>query len=311
MPSILWWPDTERMTAGNLMTRVLYLVIVLQMLPIAARAEINGGESINWWVADSDWIVRGTLTEVWTSKTASGTAWNKASVKVRETLKGKEIRHATFNVGQRDGGDAATAMKAAETEILFFLTGKGVEITDQRGLGVADVSLRNRWGRASFVTLDGKPTTQVFTTDFNLLKKQDEILTAARNAVKLQAMHDKPPEHMVDVPFSSPAHQALYAGSSVYHVVAADASLQEHARKWIESPDVEIRQTGVRSLQYFKSDKNIELLKPLLNDPGFWTTTDGDARNRRRIYAVRKATYQTLQKWGIEAEKPVVEEPLP
>ena len=293
------------------MMRTHHLTFVLLLgLPAGACAEINGGESINWWAADSDWIVRGTLTEVWTTKTASGTAWNKASVKVSETLKGKHIHHATFSGGQRDGGEAAVAMKAAGTEMLLFLSGKGVETTGERGLGIADVALRNQWGRASFVTLDDKPATHVFTTDFKLLKKHDEILTAVRDAVKVQAMHDKPAKHTVNVPFSTPAHQVLYAGSSVFLVVAADASLEAHAHRWIKSTDVEQRATGVRSLQHFKSEENIERLQPLLADPGFWTSSDGDGRNKRRVYAVRGAAFETLRTWGVEVEKPVVEEPL-
>lgn len=61
---------------------------------------------------------------------------------------------------------------------------------------------------------------------------------------------------------------------------------------------------------HFKSDQNIELLKSLLNDPDFSTTSTGDGQNRRRVYNVRQSAFDVLQSWGIKVEKPVVEESL-
>ncbi len=285
------------------------VAFALLLVPSIAQAEINGGESIDWIVADSDLIVRGTLTKVETKRGDGQVVWETATVKVNETLKGEQVTHATFIVRHLGTEDVASARKERKVELLFFLVGSERYVDDDRGYGVTELALRNRWGRHSYFRLDDNPATGVFTTDFKVLKKRDDILIAVRNAVTAQAMYDKPKEFTVDVPFSTEAFQSLWAGSSVYLVVPADARLEKQAHKWVESKGVLLRQQGVLALEHFKNAKNIELLKSLLNDPGFWTTSTGDGRNLR-VFGVRKSAYEILLEWNVEVAKPTIEVPL-
>lgn len=89
--------------------------------------------------------------------------------------------------------DVASALKEREVEILFFLVGSGRYVSDDRGYGVTNLALRKRWGVPSFVRLNDKPPRAIFTSDFRVLKKRDEILTTVRNAVKVQAMRGTAP----------------------------------------------------------------------------------------------------------------------
>lgn len=285
-------------------------IVVGILRPSTVHAEVMGGESIDWIVADSDLIIRGTLTTVETKRGKGQVVWETATVKVNETLKGEKVKHATFVVRHFGFEDVASALKERKTELLFFLVGSGRYLSDDRGYGVTDLALRKRWGVPSFVRLNDKPAKDVFTTGFRVLKKRDDVLTSVRNAVKAQAMHDKPKEHRVDVPFSTEVFQSLYAGSSVYLVVPADVRLEGHAQEWVKSKDILMRQQGVLALKYFQTKENIKLLKSLLDDPGFWTTSTGRGQNRKRVYGVRQSAYEILREWDVEVEKPVIEVPL-
>jgi len=87
-------------------------------------------------------------------------------------------------------------------------------------------------------------------------------------------------------------------------VVPVDSALEGLARKWVRSEDLDLRRDAVRALGHFENDENIALVRKMLDDPGFYIS------GASRIYDVRKAAYAVLQKWGVDAAEPIVEEPV-
>ena len=284
------------------------VALVLSFLSAStSNAEIIGGESLEWIVADSDLIVRGRITDVQTKKAGGQVVWETATVQVEETIKGPKSNLATFAVRHFGSGEAPSVWKQENVELLLFLVGSKRYVPDDRLYELTDLALRKRWGIPSFVRLNDKPKKGLFTINFKVLKKRDDILHAVRKATNALKKLPKPKEHQVDVPFSSPVFQTLWGGSSVYLVVPVDRRLEQVAHGLIKSDDVLSRVQGVRALEPFKSDDNIRLLKSLLGDTAFWITSDGDGKNRRRILAVRKAAYEILRGWKVDVEQPEIE----
>ena len=88
------------------------------------------------------------------------------------------------------------------------------------------------------------------------------------------------------------------------------------AQAWCKARSPDDRGTGAWILQNFKSDQNIALLKSLLDDPA----TDESAQYastgpngqlelvyRKKVFAVRQAAFESLQKLGVHVPKPVLE----
>jgi hypothetical protein len=76
----------------------------------------------------------------------------------------------------------------------------------------------------------------------------------------------------------------------------------------------EYRAEGASALQYFRSRRNIALLKSLLNDSSYWEiryAPAGTSNMVNRIYAVRQNAYDVLRGWGVEEPKPVTSEIVP
>lgn len=85
-------------------------------------------------------------------------------------------------------------------------------------------------------------------------------------------------------------------------------ALEKMARQLIQSNDP----SGIEALGCFKSPKNIRLLKRFLNDTNFYDTTIQNCPwINKRIYRMRQAAYEVLNKWGVNVPKPVCEERLP
>lgn len=85
-------------------------------------------------------------------------------------------------------------------------------------------------------------------------------------------------------------------------------TLETMARQLIRSNDV----NGIRALGYFKSAKNIRLIKPFLNDTNYYDTWIQNCPwVNKRIYGMREAAFQVLTNWGVKFPKTVWEERLP
>ncbi len=91
--------------------------------------------------------------------------------------------------------------------------------------------------------------------------------------------------------------------------VPADQHLEKRALDVVRSENPHQRGEGVEALVYFKSDENIGLVKPLLNDPEVtYSRLGADGKPVERFYGVRYSAYRTLKAWGIAVEEPVVRE---
>ena len=289
------------------MHRLLLLLIFLLLWSQSVHAELMVGESLEWIVADSDLIVRGKIAKVEPFNDEQQTAWEEATVQVNETIKGTTTEPLTFLVRCVGITEKPSQWQREGVELLLFLVKSKRYDSLDPDYGKTDFALR-LWGAdCSFIPLNNNPQAGLFTMDFNVIKERDDILKAVRSAA-LYRPADRPTEHRVEVPFESEVYQTLYSGSGVQLVVPADERLETRAQQWLKSEDPEARQQGAVALRLFKSPEHIDLLRPLLSDPAFLTTTRGKVKTR--VYYVREAAFKSLSAWDVDVEMPVIEVPV-
>lgn len=101
-----------------------------------------------------------------------------------------------------------------------------------------------------------------------------------------------------------------WRGSIDYLEVPVTPALEQMGKQLVRSNDWQSREEGIKVLGCFKSAKNVQLLKPFLNDSNYVDSTSV-VWLHWRIYYPRKAAYDVLTNWGINVPEPVWNEDLP
>ncbi|PHS03245.1 MAG: hypothetical protein COA78_18730 [Blastopirellula sp.] len=156
---------------------------------------------------------------------------------------------------------------------------------------------------------------EIMTADFKLLRNPEPVLKAARETIRRMPTAIK---RINTVRLSVPHKiiigtqwQKYYGtGGHLMLTVPADERLEKRAQAYIRSESYMKRYEGIQALRYFKSDKNITLVKTLLKDPGITRNYSPGVKEEpgteTTIYAVRSIAHQVLRSWGVEVEKPVI-----
>lgn len=145
----------------------------------------------------------------------------------------------------------------------------------------------------------------VFTRDFGELTDPAAILKHVETYARTIPAGWQKKHVIVDLPFDTPAHKKLYARSSVFFTLPADAALEGDGRRWCKSKNPDERNRGVRALAAFPNEENIKILKGLLTDDAYSTGSG------KKSYYIRARAYNVLRDLGVKVERPVLEEPAP
>lgn len=153
---------------------------------------------------------------------------------------------------------------------------------------------------------------EVMTAEMQLLRDPAAVIQAARAAVhRLPANVQRVHTFELIVPREVVAETRWLAsyrtGGHLRLSVPVDEQLQRRAQAALRSDDPLRRPEGIRALAYFKTDENIALVKPLIEDPHFFFHS-ADGRTGERYYASRHAAYQTLKAWGLDVPAPIYRE---
>jgi len=267
---------------------------VLLLLAAMSAAEIRVENSVEWSVTDSDLVVRGRIVDV----KAAGENQRRVTLKVEETLEGEPQEQVEFIVAA-DEADR-------KTEMVCFLVRSARLSEDDRDLKEAPWALQSSGG---LVALEGEKKWGLTDRESNDHATRDAMLAAIRRAVRAmprRIARSLAVEHPV-----VPNENAVFG--TQYLIVPVDAWLEAQARKMLEHEKPEWRVKGVRILRYFRSERNIELIKALLKDeahtsvslPGGWSVLDHkDGENL--VYPVRVAAYRVLRDWREPVTPPVM-----
>jgi hypothetical protein len=303
----------------------------LLLMPARTHAYMVTGESIEWVLATSERVVVGKAVSVDSIKGLHGKAFQAVTIAISRTLKGKAAERETFVLP----GDIARsyALQWIEDggERLFFLNRNEPEeipIPADKPAWALRTS-----GRIPSAVLLGKSnenrreTMRVFTCDFDMLTDKDAILNFVEKTVKAMPKNVTPKSYTLETPGESAASIELSGGSAVLLVVPMDAKLETRGQEWCKSKAADERQPWSKSeaanerykgaliLRNFKSDRNITILKSLLDDPAnteAWKYSGGPEKPglqlvyRKTAYYVRQAAYTSLNKLGVKVAKPLL-----
>jgi hypothetical protein len=292
------------------------------VVPSRANAVIVVADSIEWVIADSDRVVAGNVVSVERVAGPGEKPFEVATVEVSKTFKGEHVPRVTF-ILRNYNGSAVDDWLADGIPLLFCLVNRD---RAKDGLSLPegfDWVLRDDGNEHSAVLL-GKPkrhwthTIRVVTRDFNVLTDPSEILNAAEAASEAHPKRWEGGSTPLEVPDDTPAMKELWCRSAVYLIVPLDDELERSARRWCNSDRPGLRFQGARVLRLFNNERNVKLLKALLQDPSFFLAPPEAPPNPGqgtgstvpvRHYSVRKEAYDSLQALGVDVDPPVFEEP--
>lgn len=303
-----------RRTPSPHVIALAFLTLLLPAAPAApAAAEITVGESLDWLVLSRPHVavaaVAGSDVEV---DAGDGWAYLTIRYRVKQAVKGEPPAESSLRRPAGAPKDAEAIRQGAPGEGAEFL----LFFDDQKRINYAINLDRpgDRWHTAAFAT------------DFRVLKDRKAIMAVVEKRVA-QLKVDPPKEPLpanaaniftppdrflrLDVPFDTPAHAALFAGSSAYLIVPADPEFKAKLLEQIRDPSPRERARAAALLGAYRGEETVGALKSLLNDPErtqIVTTVmlaTGEKRDRKvTVYPVRQAAYDTLRRLGADVPKP-------
>ena len=225
----------------------------------------------------------------------------------------------------RDGHDATIAIEETVKQHLYTVEPhRGLSLHIPRPASVV-ANWKERTCRLLIAYHDYAPqetiiielvpdTLEVMTADVTLIRDPEVVIRLARAATtRLPANVKRVHTFDLEVPrkiIAGTRWEPYYnTGGHLRLSVPVDQHLEMRSLDYIRSENAERRGEGARALAYFKSDKNLQIVKSLLDDPAvtYSQPADGD-KVGERVYGVRHAAYETLKTWRIDAKQPVVRE---
>src|SRR5262245_24543070 len=134
----------------------LLLPLPALLCPAGARAEVIVGESLEWMIADSERVVRGTVVGVDSTPGQGAVVWDRVTFRVEETLKGDRADEVTFLVRRLGDENVLLNWRTDRVEVLVGLVQAERYRRDDPGYGRAPWTLRVHGGDWSAVRLNDK-----------------------------------------------------------------------------------------------------------------------------------------------------------
>jgi hypothetical protein len=257
------------------------------------------------------------------------------TVKVDEVLKGKSIRTLELVQETWAGDKRFEQWGEHHTSFVWFNEGDITKSTTWSNLQGID-GQTNKWntirlGEPVPAESHSSSDSPIYAQDFTRVTDPKDLVARVR---KLAKDRSDPSRVHTFRPVWPPERDNGWASLSV----PVNASLEKTGRRMIESPDEflsrevvstetnaeqravylnwierernEVRKEGINALQYFRSPANIKLVKPFRENPSYQLYRFEDGRLVRK-FELRKAAFDTLQKWEMDAGRVVLEEDVP
>jgi len=274
--------------------------LLIPLLPATGQPLFTTAETLDWMIADSDVIIRGTIEAFERTRTKRRVAWDTVTVNVDETLKGCQEDSRVFTFRNQIYLDAIEQWREGSQEVLVFLVvSDRLELMgsnpDQKRVGRYPLTPRFiSVGRQAIIPLSGEEkdgVTPIHTIDLNSLSSSSEILEYTREGIRATDERSVPTSHTVRWP--------KLGAEIVDRLVPISAKLEGEAIKWVHEKDPLLREVGAKALQHFPSAENVSILKQLLHDPAYSTVSERYGQmdvELARDYYVRQAALASLQK---------------
>lgn len=287
--------------------------LALTLMPRPARAELAVADSIEWIALDSDLVVRGRLVAVKAfPRDRQGYRWSRVTLRVGEMLRGAMPRSRQLVFSVREGAQRSRWAKLPGDVLVFLVWPSRVKDLPASLAQLPTVRRSRSYDGWPVLDLQKLPKAAALGRDFRLYKSGAALLAGLRktlNSARLPA--GKLKSVTVDAPFGSEVARALYGGSAVWLVLPLDATTVSAARRWLGEKGIHRRLDAVKVLRQVRSPAHRKLLRGLLADKDYYSTTRGAGHPKRCVYAVRKAARDALRAWGEHVGKVVIETSCP
>ena len=318
-----------------------FAAAILLLPPIGLAQVTQTQSSVEWLVAQSDTIVRGTVVAHTPVPLPDQRGWNRVTVQVEETILGAPSSKEEFTTWSCTLSDEIAGWQSSRQQLIFFLTRnkqRKEDFTRDTKAASLPTNLVSAACPYAIELTKAKKETSVqrsrppfFSLDLTLLKTPDDILKAVHNAVRDQRAKPAQRSHSVEI---SHFMAELTGPSADINLVKVpiDKRLKKAARRWITNPDELLqpvnfklakdkaeldewknwersfmRMHGIRALRYFKSDENVALLRGLLSDPSTeGEFPDDDLAPLKNVYFIRREAYKVLKEWRTDVAQPVL-----
>jgi hypothetical protein len=289
-----------------------------------ARAEPIVAESLETILAASDRVVVGKVSNIEDVLDSQHKQYQVLTVEISKTIKGSTEKTVSFVMPAYIERLYATQWREEGIPIIFCLkanNGKRVPFSGDRFKWV----IRDD-GNGSCTILLGKSKNYwtgckpAFTCNFDVLTEPRALLEFVESTVKVQRNEPITHYYSVAVPGgSAAAEQLANPWSRNWLIVPVDKKLEALGLTRCASKSPIYREEGAKIVGHFKSDKNIKILKTLLEDSStsdctlHQTVPGKEALQlvyRKKVYSVRKAAFESLQMLGVNVDRPVLEELL-
>lgn len=275
------------------------LLASLMALAIAdsSRAEIRVASSVEWLACGSEAVVIGKITRIATTKGEGEVVYQDCTVQVDEVLKGdvkgKELLFCLRSLPPHPSGKDFMNSKKG---VLFFLI-KSKDHGPEHHLDNMYVPTSYR-EPLSIIELSRLPG-DTYGKGMTILSDDKELLKAVRTWAESKTLHSV----QAEVPYASPIHARLYAGSACFLVVPAEDKHRQQFLKMAKSERPWDRQRAAAELYKFPGDETEAALRELLQDKteNVWQFS-ADTISKVE-FGVRTAAHGSLKKMG----KPVPE----
>lgn len=281
--------------ASRITSVALLFVAALALLATApAQARILEAplqfSSLEWLVAESGAIVRGTIVDIETDH-----SWHIVTLEVRETLKGAKAERVRF-IAPKCFEPADTSLlnaKENKTEQVWILNRHsahpavtsarraiGGQTPDREGmlarhkLDLYAPSVPGRPGAPALpaIALTGEQPLAFFTIDLRVLKDPQEMVKAIRTAIA-EPVTASGRSFALEAPIETAKKTGFHRMKNLV-LMPVDRRLEAFAQNLVLSPakhGPELRLEGVKALRLFPSEKNLAIVRVWLDDP---TATD-------------------------------------
>lgn len=287
--------------------------LALTLLPPAARAELAVADSVEWIALDSNLVVRGRLVSVKAfPRDRQGYRWSRVTLRVGEMLRGTMPPGMQLVFSVREGAQHNRWTKLRGDVLVFLVRPARVKDLPASLSKLPTVRRSRSYHGWPVLDLQKLPKAAALGRDFRLYKSGAALLAGLRktlNSARLPA--GKLKSVTVDAPFASEVARALYGGSAVWLVLPLDAITVSAARRWLGGKNIHRRLDAVKVLRNLRSPAHRKLLRGLLGDKDYYSTTRGAGHPKRCVYAVRKAARDALRAWGEHVGKVVIETSCP
>jgi hypothetical protein len=274
-------------------------ILSLTVVPLAvAQPIIAGTNAIETTVINADYVFVAKIIDFRAPQPGDDRGQMEAIIEIQETIKAEQFRDEPYdklNINLPHRAEQIQAWKIGAHPMLIALT----SFQDEQNTAIE---------------LDPE-SLEVMTADLQLLRDPEAVLQAARAAVHRLPANVR---RVHTFRIIAPKELAALTRWSEYYHLEVTVPVDEHLEKWAQNivrmGEKSQRQKALQALAYFRSDVNIALVQPFLQDPDF-SFHSSDGQTGERFYFNRHAAYQTLRAWGVKTERPkfheqvVVEQP--